>query len=132
MLKAKLVRLLMLVLAVLWNLVSIAGSLYFPFFSPRYQHHPVAQALKSYWYVFGVMDVVLIIGTGLLAVCLVYLFTNERLFCRLAVAGGLATIAKGVVNTIAYSLLIGGITPSFLNVFSGLLALAAARNCPKR
>lgn len=130
--KAKPLRFFLVLVAVLWNMISIAGSFYFPFFSPRYQGHPVAEALKSHWYVFGVMDVVLIIGTLLLLASLIYLFKDKEWFCKLVVAGGAATIYKGVINTAAYSLLIGGVTPSFLNIFSGLLALAAARNCSKR
>lgn len=131
-LRAKPLRLVLVLIALVWNLISIAGSFYFPFFSPRYQGHPVAEALKAYWYIFGVMDAVLIAGTLSLIVAVAFLYKDEKRFCWFTTAGGIATIAKGVVNTAAYSLLIGGITPSFLNIFNGLLALAAARNCSKR
>lgn len=114
-------------LAVIWNFISFLGSFYFPFLSPAYKYHPVAVRLKELWYWFLPGDLMLLLSLFLSA-CSMYLYFSHRkeLSLKLMTLAGWLAVAKGVLNTGAYAQFFNSPTPSFLNIFSGVIILVAS------
>jgi len=113
-------------MATLWNSISFMGGFYFPFFSPRYAFNPVAIRLKELWYWFVPGDFLLFVSLVLSLWIFFYFRTeSERIFELMQAAGWLSLI-KGILNTAAYAYFLGGISPSFTNIFSGIIIFLAS------
>lgn len=107
--------------------ISFLGSFYFPFISKAYATHPTALILKRYWYFFLPGDFLLLASVflSLLGARFLMLQNAGKAKATIIVASAFAFI-KGILNTYFYRILVGGLSPSFINVFTASLLLIVA------
>lgn len=108
-----------------WGVISFLGSFYFPYFSPRYAESPVAIRLKELAFYFIPGDIALLVST-IIVFLVLFGFSGPWGRKKLLLFAGILSIAKGFLNTVFYWIFLKGITPSFLNIFSGLLIIIAS------
>lgn len=110
--------------ATIWNVIAFLGSFYFPYLSPAYRFNPTAIRLKELWYVFIPGDILLLFS--ILLTIFVVISRKTDLSVRLLKISGILSIVKGTVNTLAYMHYFGSISPSFMNIFSGLILILSS------
>ncbi|MCX7832526.1 MAG: hypothetical protein N2440_06475 [Actinobacteria bacterium] len=116
-----------IVFSFLLNSISFAGSFYFPFISPKYEFNPVAMEMKRLWYFFLPGDFLLFLSLILLLAAPFFIRKNQKILSKLLFSSGILSIIKGALNTYFYWMIFNGITPSFMNIITGIAIIVSSK-----
>lgn len=115
-----------IVFSFLLNSISFAGSFYFPFISPKYEFNPVAMEMKRLWYFFLPGDF-LLLALILLLNAPFFIRKNQKILSKLLFSSGILSIIKAALNTYFYWMIFNGITPSIMNIITGIAIIVFSK-----